>query len=99
MWRSYLAPRAGMLFDFERSKRVQMWMKNTLISLDMLFVTELGELVYVERNASPRSLRLIAAPRDVRYVLEINGGESADLGFAPGDRLLLTPRQRTQRAR
>jgi uncharacterized membrane protein (UPF0127 family) len=96
MWRDHLAPRSGMLFDFERSQHIQMWMKNTLIPLDMLFVTERGELVYVERNASPRSLRLIASPRAVRYVLEINGGESVDLGFAPGDRFLLTPRSRTK---
>lgn len=89
MWRKTLAPRSGMLFDFERPRRVRMWMKNTQIPLDLLFVTELGELVEIERNASPGSLRLIAPRHAVRYVLEINGGEASDFAFAIGDRVWL----------
>jgi uncharacterized protein len=93
MWREFLAPRTGMLFDFERARPVRMWMKNTLIPLDMLFVTESGEIVHIERNASPRSLRAIGPRRSVRYVLEINGGEAVELGFALGDRVLLNVRR------
>ena len=89
MWRRSLAPRTGMLFDFDRQQRVRMWMKNTLIPLDILFVTESGELVQIKRKATPGSLHLIASRQKVRYVIEINGGEADELYFAPGDRVLV----------
>jgi uncharacterized membrane protein (UPF0127 family) len=89
MLRDYLAPRSGMLFDFKRSSRVGMWMKDTLIPLDMLFVSENGTLVQIEEDASPQSLMLISSRVPVRYVLEINAGEVRKLGFSIGDQLLL----------
>lgn len=88
MRRETLAPRSGMLFDFETPQRVQMWMKDTLIPLDMLFITEQGELVEIERGARPESLRIISSRHKVRYVLEINAGEARALEFFPGDRLV-----------
>lgn len=89
MWRSTLPPRHGMLFDFERMRRVEMWMKDTLIPLDMLFVDEDGLVIHIEHDTEPHSLRVIRAPSPSRYVLELNGGESRRLGLAPGDRLNL----------
>ena len=78
-----------MLFDFHSMRPVQMWMKNTLIPLDMLFVTESGALVQIERNTSPHSLDLITAVEPVRYVVEINGGEAQSLEITVGDRMLV----------
>ncbi|HJM48183.1 MAG TPA: DUF192 domain-containing protein [Candidatus Marinimicrobia bacterium] len=89
MKRQYLAPRTGMVFDFERRRRVHMWMKNTLIPLDILFITESGEVIQIKHQATPRSSRLITSRHKVRYVVEINGGEAEELGFALGDRVLL----------
>ena len=87
MWRQYLAPRNGMLFDFLQPKDIAMWMKNTLISLDLLFIAQAGEVVYIKHRAAPHSLDLITAGQEVRYVLEINGGEAEELNFAIGDRI------------
>jgi uncharacterized membrane protein (UPF0127 family) len=87
MWRQDLAPRDGMLFDFLQPKDIAMWMKNTPISLDLLFIAQAGEVVYIKHRAAPHSLDLITAGQEVRYVLEINGGEAEELNFAIGDRI------------
>ena len=76
MGRNSLAERHGMLFDFGQERRVSMWMKDTLISLDMVFFRSDGTLVYLEQAAKPRSLRKITPPMPIRYVLEINAGAS-----------------------
>ncbi len=81
MGRNMLAEQHGMLFDFGHERRVSMWMKDTLISLDMAFFSQTGRLVYLERATEPLSLRKITPPMPIRYVLEINAGESA--GFDP----------------
>ena len=89
MGRSDLAPRHGMLFDFGAPRIVTMWMKNTPLSLDMLFLDEHGLVVWLQPRTTPDSLALISAPRQVRYVLEINAGEAQSLGITSGDRVLL----------
>ena len=78
---------AGMLFDFGESRPVTMWMKNTLIPLDMVFINEGGRVVRVAAHAQPLSLELIPSDKPVRYVLELNGGAAADYGVKIGDRL------------
>lgn len=88
MWRQYLAPRNGMLFDFLQPKDIAMWMQNTLISLDLLFIGQSGEVIHIKHRAAPHSLDMITAGQEVRYVLEINGGEAEELNFAIGDRIL-----------
>lgn len=88
MYRPSLAADAGMLFDFGGSRPVSMWMKNTLIPLDMLFLADDGRVVGVAERAVPRSLDLISAPEPVRGVLEVNGGTVSRLGIRPGDRLV-----------
>ena len=89
MEREHLARRSGMFFDFHRTQRIRMWMKNTLIPLDILFVAESGAIVYIARNTTSLSLDFIGAPEPVRYVLEINAGETQELGITLGDRVLL----------
>jgi uncharacterized membrane protein (UPF0127 family) len=85
MGRAELAARHGMLFDFGTPTLATMWMKNTPLSLDMLFLDAQGEVVWIAERTVPGSLALIAAPRPVRYVLELNGGEARALGLAAGD--------------
>ena len=86
-WRE-LAPDAGMLFDFKQPTMATMWMRNTLIPLDMLFVNANGRIVNIHERAVPQSDAIIAAASPVRAVIELNGGTAARLGIKPGDRVL-----------
>jgi uncharacterized membrane protein (UPF0127 family) len=85
MERESLDPDAGMLFDFGNPREPSMWMKNTLIPLDMLFVSSDGTIQMIARNTVPGSLRTISPGMPVKGVLEINGGRAAELGIEPGD--------------
>ena len=78
---------SGMLFQFDETRDVAMWMKNTLIPLDMLFIDETGKVIHIKTNAQPLSLDIIPSGGPVRYVLELNGGAAARLGAAVGDTL------------
>ena len=71
MYRTSMARDHGMLFIWEKDHIANMWMKNTLISLDMLFIDSAGYIVYIARNTAPKSLTLITADRPVRAVLEL----------------------------
>src|ERR1700738_285504 len=88
MFRRALAPDAGMLFDYGRPGAAMMWMKNTLIPLDMLFVDAQGRIVNIHQRAVPQSLDVIPAAAPVRVVIELNGGTAARLGIAPGGRVI-----------
>lgn len=88
MYRESLAPDAGMLFDFGLTREARMWMKNTRIPLDMLFILEDGQIVAIARNAQPFSLRSISPGVAVRGVLEIPGGRAKELGVEPGDTVI-----------
>ena len=87
MFRRALAPDAGMLFDYKTPTMATMWMRNTLIPLDMLFVDAQGRIVNIHQRAVPQSLDVIAAAAPVRAVIELNGGTAARLGIAPGDQV------------
>ena len=76
---------AGMLFIYEHPQTTRFWMKNTLISLDMIFADETGTVQKVHENAVPLSERLINGGREILYVLEVNGGIAARFGIGPGD--------------
>lgn len=82
-----LPPASGMLFPLERPGAMRMWMKNTLIPLDMLFVDERGRVVYIRERATPQSQDIISAPVPVKAVLELAGGECARLGIRVGDQV------------
>lgn len=75
----------GMLFDFNPPREPNMYMKNTLIPLDMLFISADGHIEMIARNTVPGSLRTISPGVPVRAVLELNGGLAAELGIQPGD--------------
>ena len=87
MFRRALAPDAGMLFDYKTPTMATMWMRNTLIPLDMLFVDAQGRIVNIHQRAVPQSLDVIAAAAPVRAVIELNGSTAARLGIAPGDQV------------
>lgn len=90
MYRREMANDAGMLFDFgPRYGRSSMWMKNTYIPLDMLFITSDGEVESIAERTTPHSLEAVSSRGPVRYVLELNGGTAARLGIRPGDRVEL----------
>lgn len=88
MFRQELAPDAGMLFDFKQPTMATMWMRNTLIPLDMLFVDAGGRIVNIHERAVPQSDAIIAAAAPVRAVIELNGGTAARLDIKPGDRVI-----------
>lgn len=88
MFRANLPERHGMLFDFGPDQEVRMWMKDTLIPLDMVFIAADGRVHRIERNAEPGSLRVIPSDGPVRYVLELNGGAASRYGVKPGDRIV-----------
>ena len=85
MNRDSLGENAGMLFDFGNPREPGMYMKNTLIPLDMLFITSDGTVLMIARNTVPGSLRTISPGTAVKGVLEIKGGRAAELGIEPGD--------------
>ncbi len=88
MFRRSLPADAGMLFIYRPVRQVSMWMKNTLIPLDMLFIAEDGVVVKVVERTVPLSLTSITSGERVRAVLEINGGMASRLGIRPGDRVV-----------
>jgi uncharacterized membrane protein (UPF0127 family) len=88
MYRRRLADDAGMLFLYGREWPVSMWMKNTFIPLDMLFIAGDGRIVSIAERTVPQSLETISSGQPVAGVLEVNGGTVARLGIQPGDRVL-----------
>jgi uncharacterized membrane protein (UPF0127 family) len=88
MFRTELADDRGMLFDFKQSRSVSMWMKNTPLSLDMIFSDDKGRVVYVARNTIPYSEEIISPGVPVYAVFEVKAGTAHRLKVKPGDRLL-----------
>jgi uncharacterized membrane protein (UPF0127 family) len=87
MYRESLAADAGMLFLYGEDRQVRMWMKNTLIPLDMIFIRRDGTVESVAERTIPLSSAIVASKGDVAAVLEVNGGTAARLGIRPGDRV------------
>jgi uncharacterized membrane protein (UPF0127 family) len=88
MFRTDLADDAGMLFSYPRPQPVAMWMKNTLIPLDMLFIDKDGAIIRIARWTVPLSLESIPSGGPVRAVLELKGGITERLGIEVGDRVI-----------
>jgi hypothetical protein len=88
-----LAHDKGMLFPRNNSGPMAMWMKNTLIPLDMLFLDARGEIIYIKRNAKPQSEEIIRTPAPVMTpiaaVLELAGGECERRHIEQGDTILV----------
>jgi uncharacterized protein len=87
MNRKQLPEGRGMLFDFGRDQEISMWMKNTYIPLDMIFITRDGRIHRIAESTEPLSERIIPSGGPVRAVLEVIGGTARKLGIAPGDRV------------
>ena len=86
--RRRLAAGTGMLFDFQGTGPVMMWMKDTFVPLDMLFIDSRGRIVNIAEHTVPLSLTAIRSAGPVRAVLELNAGTAARLGIKAGDRVL-----------
>jgi uncharacterized protein len=87
MFRQFMPEDRGMLFDFDREEPVAMWMRNTYIPLDMLFIRGNGTVHRIHERAQPLDETTISAGAPVRYVLEINAGVASKLGLKAGDRI------------
>ena len=84
MYRKSMPRDRGMLFRMDRVSNHSFWMKNTLIPLDIIFISPDGEIVGIVENAEPRTLTGRSVGRPSKYILELNGGESAARGIKAG---------------
>jgi uncharacterized protein len=87
MYRKELADGKGMLFDFTPEQEVSMWMKNTYISLDMIFIRADGRILRIAENTEPMSTRIIPSNGLAKGVLEVIAGTAQKYGIQPGDRV------------
>jgi hypothetical protein len=87
MDRPSLAADGGMLFDFGSERTIAMWMKNTLIPLDMVFISNGGRILGIAERTVPLSLDTISSPGPVRAVLEVAGGTAERLHLQAGDQI------------
>lgn len=85
MFRETLGENEGMLFEYDRSAVLSIWMKNTPIPLDILFIRKDGKILKITHSAKPYSERSNSSEGRVRAVLEIPGGRATELGIVPGD--------------
>jgi uncharacterized protein len=87
MYRKELADGKGMLFDFSPPQEISMWMKNTYISLDMIFIRADGRILRIAENTEPLSTRIISSGGLAKGVLEVIAGTARKYGIEPGDRV------------
>lgn len=87
MYRKELADGKGMLFDFKPEQEVSMWMKNTYVSLDMIFIRADGRILRIAENTEPMSTKIISSQGPARAVLEVVAGTAQKYGIRPGDRV------------
>jgi len=87
MFRTELPEMNGMLFIYDQKRALSMWMKNTYISLDILFIDENGKIIRIAESCQPRSLSIIRSGGEAKAVLEFNGGLTKKLGIEVGDQI------------
>jgi uncharacterized protein len=87
MFRHYLPNDRGMLFNFDVEQPVMMWMKNTFLPLDMIFMDRSGRVVSIAANTEPLSEHIIPSVAPAYAVLEVNAGTAARIGLKVGDRV------------
>jgi uncharacterized membrane protein (UPF0127 family) len=87
MYRKELPDGKGMLFDFSPEQQVSMWMKNTYIPLDMIFIRADGRILRIAENTEPLSTKIIPSGGPAKGVLEVIAGTAKKYGIAPGDRV------------
>jgi uncharacterized membrane protein (UPF0127 family) len=89
MFRRQLPEDQGMIFLFGDEREITMWMKNTYIPLDMVFIGENWRIVHIARDAEPLSTDIISSVQPASRVLEILAGQAGKLGLKPGDAVSL----------
>jgi uncharacterized protein len=87
MYRKELPDGKGMLFDFSPEQQISMWMKNTYVSLDMIFIRADGRILRIAENTEPLSTKIISSGGLARGVLEVVAGTAQKYGIKPGDRV------------
>jgi uncharacterized protein len=87
MYRKELPDGKGMLFDFSPEQQISMWMKNTYIPLDMIFIRADGRILRIAENTEPLSTKIISSGGLARGVLEVIAGTAQKYGIQPGDRV------------
>lgn len=87
MFRTHIPADGGMLFDWGEERESQMWMKNTVSSLDMVFIEGDGTIRTIVEDTTPRSLAVIDSDGPVRATLEVAAGTTARLGIRVGDKV------------
>lgn len=85
MWRDEMGDDEGMIFEFAEPKVATIWMKNTAIPLDILFVRSNGKILKIEHMAQPYKLRSASSEAVIAAVVELKGGRALELGIKPGD--------------
>jgi len=85
----FLPEKYGMLFTFDHPQIINMWMKNTLIPLDMIFIDDDNKIVNIKKSNQPNSLTIISSERKSRSVLEINAGLTEKFAIQIGDKIKL----------
>jgi uncharacterized protein len=87
MYRRSIGPDEGMLFIYDREQEITMWMKNTYISLDMIFVKRDGTISHIATNTEPFSENIIPSEGPAIAVIEMAAGSANRLGLRPGDKV------------
>lgn len=87
MFRTEMGPDEGMLFPYARPQVLSFWMKNTVLSLDLVFIGEDRRIINIAANATPYSEASITSDAPGIAVLELNGGRAAELGIVPGSKV------------
>ena len=88
MYRKKLLNNEGMLFIFPREKIIQLWMKNTYIPLDVIFISENKVIVDIKKNMEKLSETIVKSKVKSRYALEFNAGLINKLDIKIGDKIL-----------
>jgi hypothetical protein len=90
MFRKQMDENKGMLFIFPEEARQSFWMRNTLISLDMIFVNALNKIVTIHRNTQTLSDQSYPSSAPAKYVIEVNGGYCSKYNINEGDKMNFT---------
>lgn len=93
MFRKSMANDAAMLFQWQVQQPISMWMKNTYLSLDMVFIRNDGRVANVARATTPFSLKVVSSSEPVGAVLEVIAGTADRIGLKAGDLVFLPKRQ------
>jgi uncharacterized protein len=87
MYRLEMLANCGMLFAYEAAEPTSFWMKNTYISLDIIFIDENNKIINICKNTTPKSTKSLRSERPAMYILEINAGLSDKYGIKSGDKV------------